>query len=192
MKKNRIVIYDFDGTLFKSPTREEGLKLYENYCFENAITFSGDFPFRGWWGRLESLVPPIVSENLNSDHFISHVVEAYNLDILDDSTEVILMTGRPIKLKDRVLEICSSYNLLFDRTFFTGQQGSIGSNTGEIKTNFIQNHILRADLEFFEIWEDRPEHVELFCQNALIWIRNSNLKEITVHDVKTGKKHIIA
>jgi hypothetical protein len=187
--KNRIVIYDFDGTLFKSPTREEALVIYEKHCFDNAISFAGDFPFTGWWGRPESLEYPTLPKDINPGLFLSHVIDAYRNDEQDDVTEVILMTGRPVKLKNRVLEICESNKLFFNRTFFTGQKGTVGSNTGEIKINFIENDILNDHkIEFFEIWEDRPEHVELFCEKAKFWmIKFRSLKKITIHDVKTGK-----
>ena len=54
-RKRRAVIYDFDGTIFNSPDREAGELAY--------LEATGNmFPFPGWWGRIESLMPPVIPE----------------------------------------------------------------------------------------------------------------------------------
>lgn len=203
-QKTRVVIYDFDGTLFNSPTREEAEKQYLQYAISitriergkgmghvrGSDNVNKTFPFQGWWGRPESLNPPVVPKNPSSEQYIKYVVDNYHNDVLDKNTEVILMTGRPIKLKDRVLEICQNENLHFDRTFFTGQKGSKGSDTFEIKTNFIENEILE-DQETLEIWEDRPEHVKKFSEKAKTWLsEKKTLKKVIINDVKQKETKI--
>lgn len=168
----RTVIYDFDGTLFKSPTREEAEK-----------NKSGKFPFQSWWDREESLLPPIVPAKPTSEMFFDRIIEFQKNDAKEENTEVILMTGRPIKLKSRVMEICDCMNLKFDRTFFSGQIGSKGKNTFEIKTNFIEEKILKNQ-EVLEIYEDRPEHIKKFCEKAREWISEKKLEQVVIHDVK--------
>ena len=44
----RIVIFDFDGTLIDTDTPESGKTLWEK-------EFGFEWPFKGWWGRAESL-----------------------------------------------------------------------------------------------------------------------------------------
>lgn len=41
-------VFDFDGTLMDSPTPEIGMPIYKKLT-------GNEWPFKGWWGRLESL-----------------------------------------------------------------------------------------------------------------------------------------
>lgn len=41
-------VFDFDGTLLDSPTPEIGMPIYKKLT-------GNEWPFKGWWGRLESL-----------------------------------------------------------------------------------------------------------------------------------------
>lgn len=176
-RKKRVVIYDFDGTLFKSPLREDGELLY----FEAT---GKKLPFPGWWGRLESLSPPIIPEKPGPEWLITNTINAYREDIKDEETEVILMTGRPFKHRKRILEICEHNNLLFHDHYFRGQPGQKGRDTLEIKSNFIVEHLIHPELAFLEIWEDRPEHTSAFYDLAKKWkITFPNLEKITIHDV---------
>ena len=154
-RKSRLVIYDFDGTIFKSPDRKAGEDI--------SLQLTGKkLPFPGWWGRKESLLPPIVPEKPGKEWYIEHSIAAYREDIKDDDTEVILMTGRIFKNRKRVIEICQNADILFHDHYFSGQPGHKGKNTLEIKSNFILNDLMHENLKILEIWEDRPEHVEGF------------------------------
>ena len=176
MKHNRLVIYDFDGTLFNSPNRETGEIAY----FEAT---GKEFPFQGWWGRLESLMPPIVPEKPGTEWLIPKPVASYREDRKNPNSQLVLMTGRPFKNRKRIIEICDSHDIKFDKYFFRGQPGQKGRDTLEIKCNFIQE-LIHPKLEILEIWEDRPEHVSAFFNFSKILKKNfNNLKTILIHDV---------
>lgn len=175
-KQSRAVIYDFDGTLFNSPTREQGELSY----FE---TTGKNFPFPGWWGRLESLIPPVIPEKPGEEWLIQRTISAYRNDCLDNNTRCVLMTGRPYKNRKRIIEICDHHNLKFQSYYFRGQPGQIGRDTLQIKSNIILNEILHNDLEILEIWEDRPEHISGFFDFSKRIIKNTSLKKIIIHDV---------
>jgi len=181
--KARVAIYDFDGTIFHSPEREQGELSYFNATGEF-------FPHAGWWGKNETLIPPIVPQIPDSSWYLQETLKAHREDSLRDDTEVILMTGRPYKNRHRILEICDLAGLKFDRHFFKGQPGQKGSDTFSVKRNFIQDHIFHPELKVLEIWEDRPEHVSNFINIAKYWKfkTNKTLEQIIVHDVKTKKK----
>ena len=175
----RLVVYDFDGTLFNSPEQEDGSKRY--YELTNK-----PWPFKGWWGRVESLMPPLVPENPDDSWYISNVAAAQKEDSADPNATVVLMTGRAIHLKPRVMDILDKGGLKFHDTFFAGQSGTKGSGTFEIKANNIRN-LLNSDYETLEIWEDRPEHVHEFgVLGKKIKEENPNLKRVIIHDVKRG------
>ena len=44
----KVSIYDFDGTLIKTPEPELGKKIWKEKTGE-------DYPHKGWWGKRESL-----------------------------------------------------------------------------------------------------------------------------------------
>ena len=170
----KLVIYDFDGTIFKSPDRLQGKKIYKKATGEN-------LKFSGWWQELESLMPPIVLLFPNQTYFVNKVVQNYRNQ--DKNSKIVLMTGRPVSLKDRILQICDSQNIIFDEHYFAGQPGQIGNNTLEIKKNFIKN-LLNANLSSVEIYEDRTNHVIEFCNFAKKCLQeHKNLQKICVYSV---------
>jgi hypothetical protein len=138
----RIAIFDFDGTLFKSPERPSW------------------WPLQGFWGRLETLSPPFVPENPGSDWWASSVVSEAKQAISDAKTISVLLTGRPGKLGPRIKDILHSNGLRFDEYFFAGAGagGTLGSKLGIIEKLVDRTE----DLKLVEMWDDRPEHVGPF------------------------------
>lgn len=175
----KLVIYDFDGTLFKSPDDKEGKEIYEEETGE-------PWPFKGWWGRNESLLPPIVPQKPDPHWYIQDVVSNQKKDSEDPNAKVVLMTGRPFQIKNRVMEILDHAGIRFDNTFFAGQSGTKGSGTFEIKSNNIKM-LLNNDFDLLEIWEDRPEHVEAFTDlGSQLKKTNPRLQSVIIHDVPNG------
>ena len=184
-RKSRVVIYDFDGTIFKSPHREQGETVYFEYTGQM-------LPFPGWWGRIETLMPPIVPQNPELDWYIESTINAFRKDSKDSETECVLMTGRPFKIRKRVIEICENQNLKFDAHYFRGQPGSKGRDTLEIKNNLIVEHVVHQGLKVIEIHEDRPEHVSGFIDIFKRLKREfKQLEKILVHDVVLSVSHEI-
>jgi hypothetical protein len=172
----KLVIYDFDGTLFKSPDDKEGKEIYEEETGE-------PWPFKGWWGRNESLLPPIVPQKPDPHWYIQDVVNNQKKDSEDPNAKVVLMTGRPVQIRNRVMEILDHAGIRFNDTFFAGQSGTKGSGTFEIKSNNIKR-LLNNDFDLLEIWEDRPEHVEAFISlGNQLKKDNPNIQSVIVHDV---------
>lgn len=184
-RKPRIAIYDFDGTLFLSPDREQGEAVY----FESTGQM---FPFGGWWGRPETLMPPIVPDKPGDEWFIQHTIDAFRKDSENEDTECILMTGRPFKIRKRVIEICENKDLKFDAHFFRGQPGSKGRDTLQIKSNFITEDLMHQELRIIEIHEDRPEHVSGFLDLAKKMKKEfGQLEKILIHDAVLRVSHEI-
>lgn len=171
----KMAIFDFDGTLVKSPDRTEGENLY----FEATGKM---FPFGGWWGRLETLIPPVFPQNPTEEYFIKPIVEAYKLTAQCPQTELILMTGRPYKHRKRIVEILDCQNLKFHQYYFRGQPGQKGRDTLEIKCNFIDD-LIHDSLEKLEIYEDRATHVSFFYDMRKKW--KNKVKEVIIHDVNS-------
>lgn len=183
-KQSRAVIYDFDGTLFRSPSREEGEPLY--------LEKTGNlWPYSGWWGRLETLMPPIVADPIPEELWIADTVAAHKADRVREDTNVYLMTGRPAKVRHRVKEILEAGGLHFDEYYFRGMKGyPQHGDTLEIKLHLIQTEIVHPGLEQLEIWEDRPEHTSRFCTEARRYKgKFKHLTKVIIHDVLTAQKY---
>ena len=85
-----LLVYDFDGTLANTPTPREGKIMYENKIGQA-------WPHVGWWGRQESLEPPL--EVGPGPAWASYVENRTRTDCVR-----IMMTGRVEKLSRRVTE----------------------------------------------------------------------------------------
>lgn len=177
-RRNRLVIYDFDGTLFRSPDREEGSSLY----FEAT---GNHWPHAGWWGRIETLQPPVVPEPIPEALWIQETVEAHQKDVQDKDAFVVLMTGRPYKNRRRVQEILSSKGLEFHREYYRGMRGQTGRDTFDIKVNIIEQELFHDGLNSLEIYEDRQEHLSAFMDKAKKWksLMDKHLEKIIIRDV---------
>lgn len=183
-EKKRLVIYDFDNTLFNSPQREDGEILY--------LEATGkEWPFSGWWGRPETLLPPLVPDPIPESMLVAETVAAYRKDRECPDSFLVLMTGRPAKMRHRIREILSTFDIRFDDEFYRGMKGHPQhGDTLDIKLNIIQSHLVHDALEILEIWEDRPEHSSRFMTEARRWKAkyHNHLRKVIVHDV-TGEHH---
>lgn len=172
----RLVIYDFDGTLFRSPDKEQGSRSYK-------AVMNFDWPHQGWWGRLESLTPPVVPARPDASWFIQPVLEAQRRDVASGDATVVLMTGRPFKLKQRVLEILRAEGLNFDDHFFHDSPGNEGDTTLDAKVNRI-GRLLGPSVQRLEIWEDRDGQIEGFNRFKSEMAKKRPDMEFVIHDAK--------
>lgn len=137
---DRIAIFDFDGTLFRSPERPPW------------------WPHQGFWGRLETLSPPFVPEHPGSDWWASSIVSEAKKAASDPSTYSCLLTGRIPKFERRIKELLAGGGIRFDGYFFTK-----GSTTLPFKLSIIETLVQRfPDVKLVEMWDDRTEHVGQF------------------------------
>ena len=171
MMSKKLVIYDFDGTLFRSLDEVEGKRLYME---KTGLSW----PYRGWWGCLESLMPPLVPLLPGSEWYFSDVVSAQK----NDDGYLVLMTGRLGVFKERIMELLKVGGMSFDEIYF----GVSGVNTFVMKTERIKEILGRGDYSVLEIWEDRVEHIDGFT--SLCRELKGHLIEMAfVHDVLRKK-----
>jgi len=194
----KLDVFDFDGTLFRNPedSSENRLKYEQDKGYPWLIDKQKSRELseklgryigvgRGWYGRKETLEPPLVPNPAPSEMFIPGPCEDFLASKADPNRLTILMTGRHLGLKNHVLRIASDGGLVEVRKkhdkkgqlihhcrdenvtcLFLGQdgpspQGTKPSTTLEWKL-WILEQFLNDDLEAIEIWEDRVEHVEKF------------------------------
>jgi hypothetical protein len=172
--KKRLVIYDFDGTIFFSPNKDQGVEIYKNH--------GKNWMHIGWWGKKESLEPPIVEIKPVDSQYNQKVLNSFYKDRKDENSLVVLMTGRAYFFESRIKEICENKGIFFDFYFFDGSPGCHGKSTLEKKLNRIED-LIHENLEVLEIWEDRPEHIIGFSEKIAFWKEKCpKLNVVEIHD----------
>jgi len=196
----KLDVFDFDGTLFRNPldTPENRLKFETETGFPWIITKDMSRELtrthkkfvgmrKGWYGRAESLEPPLVPMPATTEMFITQTVEAFHKSKADPDSKTMLMTGRHAGIKAQVLRIAhdgalfkidcqnSKEGQLFCKNIdqdvichFMGENGPRpkGNKPNETlpwKIWILEQYMkVYPDIEIIEIWEDREEHVKEF------------------------------
>lgn len=198
MQKN-LHIYDFDGTLFKSPEntpanikkfeKETGLPWLIDKEMSVKLTTKHKrvVPIRrGWWGRPETLEPPLVPNPAPKEWFIQETLDSLFESKKNPDVITLIMTGRHAGMQKQVLRILHDGNLLnisrtvakngevfyknLDETplFCLGMDGPVSNyhnkptETFPWKVWIIEQFCLVYPIENIQIWEDRDEHIEKF------------------------------
>lgn len=137
----KLSVFDFDGTLFKSPDKPDGYK-------------------GNWWIEEKSLNPPAVPKKPDDSFWNMEVVNKALEEIQNPKNCVILMTGRVDQFfTDRINELIKQKGLNFKHVWLN----QFGRSTGEFKVEKIKT-VLRDNLSIkeIEIWEDEQDKVELY------------------------------
>lgn len=196
----KLDVFDFDGTLFRNPLdTPENRRKYEdttglpwiiNKEMSRELTRKHKRYVgirKGWYGRIETLQPPLVPIPAPKDMFIPSACEALLKSKADPETLTLLMTGRHAGIQSAVLRIAEEGGLIkIERStssegelrckvvdpnvtcHFMGQDGPRPKGNKPTDTLPWKIWILRQymkvhpDIEAVEIWEDRAEHVEAF------------------------------
>lgn len=167
-----LCIFDFDGTLFYSPSKPSSWK-------------------GGWWGRNCSLLPPYVPHHSKlldeGKHLLNEkVVDAYFQSKMNEDTHTVMMTGRHWGLRHEVMNILKAFGLASQEDHEKLKEKSnkyvfiSGGNTLEGKLKRIDRFM--ADyhtIETITMWEDRKEHIEVFSK--LKFEDHPNFKNILIH-----------
>lgn len=149
---NRIVVYDFDGTICKSPENTDyNKKLWELKTGEKWPRDSKGNYRKGWWGKPETLDPDVFDIEL-----VDFVKENAIKDIIDNNTLAVLMTGRRENCANNIKTILKRNNIpSFDVYLFNDMKST---------QDFKVKHMLELLDEYksvkeFVLWEDREEHI---------------------------------
>ena len=212
----RIDVFDFDGTIFNSPVdSRENHEIYEKatgipWLIDKELSRKltkehGKFiPMRrGWWGRPETLEPPLVPVPAPKELFNKDVCKAFFESKKDPDALTMILTGRHAGLKGQVLRICDEGGLVAvekrqskeGKTYydvadenvichFLGEDGPKpkGQKPGETfpwKVWLIEQFVKLHEVEKVQFWEDRKEHVTKFKElNGVL------ASEVVVYEVE--------
>jgi hypothetical protein len=138
---NRLVVFDFDGTLFRSPEPPED--------------FDGN-----WWASKESLGEPHIPENPDRSYWFKDVISATREAIDNKKTYSILLCGRMEKnFGDRIKELLDQQGIEFNYI----KLNDSGVDTVDFKIKEIKKALKEYPrISTIEIWDDKQEHLEKF------------------------------
>lgn len=165
MRTKKLISFDFDDTLVKTPLPEEGKIVWKE------VTGS-DWKHKGWWSKPESLDMEVFDIPLNK-----HIYKDYKKILSDPENYIILATGRITALRNEVNNILDYYGLDFDEIHLNP-----GMDTFEFKKQLFENLIDNIQPEEFIMYDDRDEHLVKFVE----WAKTLPCKT-TIIDAKTGQ-----
>jgi len=142
----KISIFDFDGTLMRTPHPEEGKKEWEDF-------YDKKYPHIGWWSKPESLDDAV----FNIEPIVS-TVEDYKLEMKDPNTLVIMLTGRLPHQDDQIKELLSMNNIFFSEYHYKEAGNTLSSKLNTI-TTLMDRY---PQVNSIEMWEDREPHASSF------------------------------
>ena len=143
-KKNyptKLSVFDFDGTLFRSPEKPDGYK-------------------GNWWIEEKSLNYPNVPKRPGDDFWYADVVEQAKKELASNNTYCILLTGRVDQFfTDRIKELLAQKKLNFEEIGLN----EFGGSTGEFKLKRIKSILEKnPTIKKIEMWEDEPDKIQLY------------------------------
>lgn len=164
MKYKKLISFDFDKTLFHTPEPEFGKDVF--------LEKTGNhWPYRGWWGKPETLDMNIFDIPLNQWVYSKYV------DFSDiEENFMILATGRLRKVDgmlDNVNKILDKNSIEFDEVHLNW-----GGDTLKFKLKLFEQKILHLGVEEFVMLDDRQEHLLEFED----WAKKQDVK-VTIIDV---------
>jgi hypothetical protein len=167
----KISVFDFDGTLISTELPETGKIKYKEKT-------GLDWPHIGWWGKPESL-----DVNIFDNELIEETFNFYKREFQRENTLCIMMTGRRTVLSKEVELILEKHNLKFHRYYY-----NTGGETFSCKIKTLDKLLEEfPHVEEVELFEDRPEHVEMFES----WGKIIGA-EVKVNHIKQGSNEIFA
>lgn len=145
----RLVVFDFDQTLFWSPLPPEGLTNVAD-----------------WWRSARSLSPPNVPEEPGEKHWNKSVVAAAKKSLADSKAYTVLLTGRKdayTDLKRRVHDLIKQAGLRFDRVFLNPTTGPNAQWKADAVTELLNT---LPDVTEVEVWDDDSANIDAIGKAA--------------------------
>ena len=177
---NRLVMFDFDGTLFRSweatPSWWEGTELD-----------TGPYSFAV---QPESLDEPCVPDNPPSNYWIPRPLAAAKEALRDRGTLTVLITGRVKVHRQRVMELAQQKGLRFDKFYFNPGMSAARFKVAVLKNLLVGYNTITA----VEIWENENQKTYDTAMRAtaraLADLRDGEI-DVKVHHVHAPPKELV-
>jgi hypothetical protein len=143
-------LFDFDGTIFKSPSEPDG------------------YGPRGWWEDPRSLLPPCVPERPGSQWYYGTTVAGFHAAAANPEAVTVVCTGRVNLFRARITALLANVGIRPDELFL--QPGG-GGDVNE-KYKLLHMRYLLKQLPYvkkIEFWEDRGPQLQSYQTSAERW-----------------------
>lgn len=138
--KKHLVVFDFDGTLFKSPYKPDDWK-------------------GAWWSNIKSLSPPLVPEKPNDKWWNDEICEKAFGSLADNDVYTIMLTGRIDRVfNQRVNDLLESKGFKFPYVGLAKLSTSFDSKVEHLDKMLAHNPYIKK----ITFYDDRTEHFPLF------------------------------
>lgn len=176
--KKYLKVFDFDGTLVFTPSPQSlinglpAIQLYDQWLNQNSLPLR---KWKGWWGRVESLTPPVFGQFKENQltfpqSSLNHTLaEIHNQCFQDPENLVVLMTGRNPKMfcpytgSHAVKQILDYFSLAFHRYYYTCNLPVFDFKCQKIIDVLNEFPSIRE----IQMWEDQP----LLYEKFLLFLR---------------------
>jgi len=161
--KNKIVVFDFDGTLFNTVDAAYGRIIYRKKTGK-------DWTHHGWYNREESLDTSVFPITINMKMKIEYENAKKNANNI-----VCMVSERPIKVKNKVEELLYKHGFDFDFSFY--REGE--EDYFQVKCNQIKK-ILTTDsnINSIVLFEDKKFDADRFKTWAKKFFQNVEINLI--------------
>jgi hypothetical protein len=138
---NRLVVFDFDGTLFRSPNPPDDFK-------------------GNWWASKESLAEPHVPKEPDRSYWFKDTITAAEEAFDNSKTLSVMMTGRMERnFEDRVKELLEQNGINFHDIFMNHS----GEDTVDFKVKEVKKILKQyPKITIIEFWDDKQDHLNKF------------------------------
>lgn len=160
-------VMDFDGTTMDTLTPERAKPIYKEKTGE-------DWPFKGWWGRPESLNMDIFDFEAKPE-----VKSDYQTEAANNNTMLISLTGRRKKLGNQVEAILNANGYKFDKYLYNYGSDTL-SNKIEQMTNLLKEF---PNIRVINMWDDRLSHFEDFNKWGNDLVKSGRLDSFNLTEV---------
>lgn len=158
---SEVNIFDFDGTLFRSPEPN-----FTKWSSEAVGKLKGHPRDRGlgWFQEVITLSAPYVPVAPGEEWWNQQLVKRVRESMASESAVTVLLTGRTESYRENIQTLISHLNLAFD---VVGLKSPPEMKTMEFKKEFIDGLVAKYKPRKINMWEDRPNHLEEFSRFLL-------------------------
>lgn len=170
---SRIVMFDFDGTLFKS--------------WEQTPQWWPDQRPYSFFLRPESLAEPCVPDRPPGDYWIDHAVAAAKEAGADPTTLTVLITGRVKTHEPRIAELLRQKGIRVDKMYFNP-----GMSAAKFKTRVLGMLLVSHPIvDRVEIWENENQtHYAEYLRAARTALGREDVK-VSVFNIHEPPKPLV-
>lgn len=150
----KIDIFDFDGTLFNSPTPKKAKEIIDRHNIRMAFENKPEIKMvkHNYWNSPISLEPPVVPSPAPCVLLNQKVAREFYASKRNPEKLTIIMTGRPPELRSQLTRILNDFKLDSDRLFMMSSDRSSLDQKIEHICQLLDE---LPNVEEVEMWDDR-------------------------------------